>query len=155
MLPRVLAFAEGPRSPSRHETRLHELTRLCSIQSWTPEQTTRAGRAFSKVTGTRTQLFPLVSQVLPLSEAKSIYGLRAVFGEVYPDPVRVVSVGFPVDEMAKDPSREEWATSSVEFCGGTHLSNTREAEAFVITEETAVAKGVRRVGCRRCRRGRC
>ncbi|CAM9903524.1 unnamed protein product, partial [Hapterophycus canaliculatus] len=85
------------------------------------------------------------SQVLPLSEAKSIFGLRAVFGEVYPDPVRVVSVGFPVDDMAKDPSREEWATSSVEFCGGTHVSNTREAEAFVITEETAVAKGVRRI----------
>ena len=38
-------------------------------------------------------------QVLPLSVAKSIYGLRAVFGEVYPDPVRVVSVGLPVDEM--------------------------------------------------------
>lgn len=77
--------------------------------------------------------------------AKSLYGLRAVFGEVYPDPVRVVSVGLPVGQMAEDPGREEWATSSVELCGGTHVSNTREAAAFVVTEETAVAKGIRRV----------
>jgi alanyl-tRNA synthetase len=35
--------------------------------------------------------------------------------------------------------------SSIEFCGGTHLSNTRDAQAFVITEETAVAKGIRRI----------
>lgn len=41
-------------------------------------------------------------KVLPLSVAKSIYGLRAVFGEVYPDPVRVVSVGLPVDEMVSE-----------------------------------------------------
>ena len=33
----------------------------------------------------------------------------------------------------------------MEFCGGTHLQNTRDAEAFVITEETAVAKGIRRI----------
>eukprot|EP00747_Dinoflagellata_sp_TGD_P116129 gnl/TRDRNA2_/TRDRNA2_172296_c2_seq3.p1 gnl/TRDRNA2_/TRDRNA2_172296_c2~~gnl/TRDRNA2_/TRDRNA2_172296_c2_seq3.p1 ORF type:complete len:255 (+),score=70.25 gnl/TRDRNA2_/TRDRNA2_172296_c2_seq3:3-767(+) len=35
--------------------------------------------------------------------------------------------------------------SSVEFCGGTHLGNTAEAEAFAILEETAVAKGIRRI----------
>lgn len=33
------------------------------------------------------------SQVLPLEQAQKIPGLRAVFGEVYPDPVRVISVG--------------------------------------------------------------
>ena len=33
----------------------------------------------------------------------------------------------------------------VEFCGGTHLSNTAEAQAFVLVEETAIAKGIRRV----------
>ena len=72
----------------------------------------------------------VTSQVMPLEEAKKISGVRAVFGEVYPDPVRVVSVG------------EE---TSVEFCGGTHLSNTAEAKSFVIVEETAVAKGIRRI----------
>ena len=33
----------------------------------------------------------------------------------------------------------------MEFCGGTHISNTREAKAFVILEETSVAKGIRRI----------
>ena len=73
---------------------------------------------------------PVSSKVMPLEEAKKINGVRAVFGEVYPDPVRVVSVG---------------GKTSVEFCGGTHLENTAEAGAFVLVEETAVAKGIRRI----------
>ena len=72
----------------------------------------------------------VTSQVLPLDEAKAIDGVRAVFGEVYPDPVRVISIG---------------GETSVEFCGGTHLENTADAGAFALVEETAVAKGIRRV----------
>ena len=64
---------------------------------------------------------------------------------MYPDPVRVVSVANAVEDIVADPSNEAWGLNSVEFCGGTHVSNTREAEAFVITEETAVAKGIRRI----------
>mmetsp|Transcript_31780 Transcript_31780/g.60699 ORF Transcript_31780/g.60699 Transcript_31780/m.60699 type:complete len:566 (+) Transcript_31780:331-2028(+) len=73
---------------------------------------------------------PVTAEVMPLDDAKALPGVRALFGEVYPDPVRVVRVG---DD------------SSVEFCGGTHVSNTADAEAFVLTEETAVAKGIRRI----------
>ncbi|KAL7463937.1 hypothetical protein ACHAXS_004288 [Conticribra weissflogii] len=73
---------------------------------------------------------PVTAKVMPLAEAKAIPGVRAMFGEVYPDPVRVVTVG---------------EDASVEFCGGTHIANTEEAEAFVLTEETAVAKGIRRI----------
>ena len=73
---------------------------------------------------------PVSAKVMPLAEATSLPGVRAVFGEVYPDPVRVVTVG---------------ESTSIEFCGGTHVANTNEAEAFVIVEETAVAKGIRRI----------
>lgn len=43
---------------------------------------------------------PVYSKEVPLPVAKAIHGLRAVFGETYPDPVRVVSVGYDVDEVS-------------------------------------------------------
>lgn len=88
---------------------------------------------------------PVYTDVVPLKEALAISGLRAVFGEVYPDPVRVVSVGPKILDLLTTPDDSMWRASSIEFCGGTHISNTKDAEAFVITEETAVAKGIRRV----------
>ncbi|CAH8351616.1 unnamed protein product [Eruca vesicaria subsp. sativa] len=80
-----------------------------------------------------------------LSEAKRIKGLRAVFGEVYPDPVRVVSIGRRVEDLLADPENEEWSSLSSEFCGGTHITNTREAKAFALLSEEGIAKGIRRV----------
>ncbi|KAJ2770918.1 Alanine--tRNA ligase, partial [Coemansia nantahalensis] len=82
---------------------------------------------------------------VPLSEARKINGLRAVFGEVYPDPVRVVSIGADVDEVLKAPQDARWANYSIEFCGGTHVATTGEMKHFVITEEGSVARGIRRI----------
>ncbi|OBA25137.1 hypothetical protein HANVADRAFT_27522, partial [Hanseniaspora valbyensis NRRL Y-1626] len=80
-----------------------------------------------------------------LDLAKRISSLRAVFGETYPDPVRVVSVGKPVEDMLVNPESEEWKNYSVEFCGGTHVSKTGEIKQFVIIEESGIAKGIRRI----------
>lgn len=54
-----------------------------------------------------------------LAVAKQIVGLRAMFDETYPDPVRVISVGVPVEELEKTPTGPEGLNTSVEFCGGT------------------------------------
>ncbi|MCG8584404.1 MAG: alanine--tRNA ligase [Pirellulales bacterium] len=67
-------------------------------------------------------------QVLPLAEARAA-GAMMLFGEKYPDPVRMVSMG--------DFSRE--------LCGGTHLDNTSEVAAFEILTEEAVSAGTRRI----------
>ncbi|KNA09794.1 hypothetical protein SOVF_150310 [Spinacia oleracea] len=80
-----------------------------------------------------------------LADAKRVNGLRAVFGEIYPDPVRIVSVGKKVEDLLADPDKEEWAQYSAELCGGTHISNTREAKAFALLSEQGIAKGIRRV----------
>jgi len=71
---------------------------------------------------------PVTAQTLPLSEARS-QGAMMLFGEKYPDPVRMVSIG----------------SFSKELCGGTHLDNTDEVEAFDIVSEESVAAGTRRI----------
>jgi alanyl-tRNA synthetase len=85
------------------------------------------------------------STPVPLPVAKAIHGLRAVFGETYPDPVRVVSIGFDVDEIVNDVSNPLWKTSSVEFCGGTHVAKTGDIKQLAIIEEGGIAKGIRRI----------
>ena len=44
-----------------------------------------------------------------------------MFGEVYPDPVRIVSVGKPVEQLLADPKNAESQQYSIEFCGGTFV----------------------------------
>ena len=63
-------------------------------------------------------------------------GALALFGENYGDEVRVVSMG------AGD-GPDGWY--STELCGGTHVSRTGDIGLFVISGESAVAAGVRRV----------
>ena len=71
---------------------------------------------------------PITVRELPIDEAKKL-GAEAHFGEKYGDIVRVVSMG----------------DYSIEFCGGTHLSNTAQCGLFKITSEGGVAAGVRRI----------
>ena len=62
---------------------------------------------------------PVYAKETPLVSAKAIQGLRAIFDEVYPDPVRVVSIGIPVETLTEDPMGPAGSLTSVEFCGGT------------------------------------
>ncbi|RJE26522.1 alanyl-tRNA synthetase [Aspergillus sclerotialis] len=76
---------------------------------------------------------PVYAQDVPLATAREISGVRAVFGETYPDPVRVVSVGPAVQKV------------SIEFCGGTHVQKTGDIKDLVILEASGIAKGIRRI----------
>lgn len=91
------------------------------------------------------EAIPVYSEVAPLDTARGIRALRAVFGETYPNLVRVVSIGKPVAELLVNPDDEANDGLSIEFCGGTHLANTSEAGSFVIYETPSIAKGIRRV----------
>eukprot|EP01071_Lankesteria_metandrocarpae_P005184 Lankesteria_metandrocarpae@DN3896_c1_g1_i1.p1 len=85
------------------------------------------------------------AEELPYARAKAIDGLRAVFGEVYPDPIRVVSVGPSVDNILIATGEPLALQTSVEFCGGTHCHDTGTINDFVVISEESVARGIRRM----------
>jgi alanyl-tRNA synthetase len=71
---------------------------------------------------------PVKWETLPLADARK-QGAMMLFGEKYPDPVRMVSMG----EFSR------------ELCGGTHLTNTGDVEQFEILSEEGVSAGTRRI----------
>lgn len=84
-------------------------------------------------------------QDVGLDLAQGINGLRAVFGEQYPDPVRVVSVGAEINALLSDKVTPWGSQNSIEFCGGTHVSNSTEIYRVVLLSEEGISKGVRRI----------
>jgi len=72
----------------------------------------------------------VTTEIMELDKAiKS--GAQALFGEKYDDEVRVLSMGEK--------------SFSVELCGGTHVDRTGDMGLFIITNQSSVASGVRRV----------
>ncbi|KAM9493386.1 alanine--tRNA ligase, mitochondrial isoform 1-T1 [Clarias gariepinus] len=81
------------------------------------------------------------TQEVPLAQASQITGLRTV-DEVYPDPVRVVSVGVSVSELLSGDAHHR---TSVELCCGTHLLRTGGIQDLVIVSERQMVKGISRI----------
>ena len=85
------------------------------------------------------------TSMVQLSIARQIEGVRSIPGETYPDPVRVVSIGVPIDKMLRDVANQDWWNYSIEFCEGTHVDRTNEVKDLIVVEESGIAKGIRRI----------
>lgn len=87
---------------------------------------------------------PVTFVELPLDQALKT-GAQHMFGEKYGDIVKVYSIG-----IEKGDGKGPQGYVSREFCGGPHVSNTKELAGdtnarFKIVKEEAVSAGVRRI----------
>jgi alanyl-tRNA synthetase len=82
----------------------------------------------------------VAAETMAIDDAKAA-GAMALFGEKYGDQVRVITMG----SMAHIEAEDAEQVFSLELCGGTHVERTGDIGAFIITSESGVAAGVRRV----------
>lgn len=73
--------------------------------------------------------YPVNTMYTKLEKAKAM-GAMALFGEAYPEDVRLVEIGGPF---------------SLELCGGTHVHNSAQIGPITLLGESSVGSGVRRV----------
>ncbi len=79
---------------------------------------------------------PVSSAEIPYDEVKKREDILQIFGEKYADQVRVIQIG-------GRPSQLDGF--SMELCGGTHVGATGQTGVFRITNESAIASGIRRI----------
>lgn len=105
----------------------------------TPEQIAEVERIVNEKIA---EELPVTRSTLPKEEAEKL-GAEHEFGAKYPDMVSVYSIG-PKDTSIDDPRFDQ--AYSIEFCGGPHVSNTRDLQGtFKIVKEESVASGTRRI----------
>jgi alanyl-tRNA synthetase len=107
-------------------------------EKMTKEQLAEVERIVNEKIG---EVLPVIHSTLPKDEAEKL-GAEHEFGAKYPDMVSVYSVG-PKSATQENPHFDE--VFSIEFCGGPHVSNTKEIGTFKIQKEEAVAAGIRRI----------
>ena len=66
-------------------------------------------------------------------------GAMALFGEKYDETVRTITIDRPTGQ------NNQFNTFSYELCGGTHVGETGDIGLFLITSESSVGAGLRRI----------
>lgn len=85
---------------------------------------------------------PVLKTVMSKTEAEAL-GAEQEFGQKYGDMVNVYSIG-PKGATSENPQFEHAA--SLEFCGGPHVSNTKDIDGiFRIVKESSSSAGIRRI----------
>ncbi|TSC71084.1 MAG: Alanine--tRNA ligase [Parcubacteria group bacterium Gr01-1014_49] len=135
LLLKALQMVLGPEVHQRGSNITSERLRIDFSygQKMTPEQKAEVEKIVNEKIA---EGVPVIRTDMKKEEAEKL-GAEHEFGATYPDTVSVYSVG-PLD-----------SAFSIEFCGGPHVSNTRELGAdgkrFKIQKEEASSAGVRRI----------